>query len=359
MDSSRCFYYPGTLQNGVCFLRIARMWLFLVIACLIQQTENSEGSVSHLNPQEFMTIIIFYLQPQIIQYWGYSSEEYEVLTDDGYYLKLNRIISGKHFPHLTGISISFHEMAIYDIPATIAFILQKTKQNRLYYFGHGQGGTLGFIAFSLLPHLAQKVKLFLCFTPAYTLRGITGLPKALGKIPAGLRKLIWGKKKYYLLSNRLKAFLAYGCSHAMFDKLCLQGIFFMGGYNAKNLNTSRADVYVGIFPDFTSVKTLSHWGQVIYSKEFKYFDHGKKNKAIYNRTKPPFYKIEDVTIPVAVWSGGRDIVATKKDVELMTSQITHLVFYKNIPDWQHMDPILGLDIPQQLYNDIRKLMQKY
>lgn len=49
-------------------------------------------------------------------------------------------------------------------------------------------------------------------------------------------QLIWGKKKYYLLSNRLKAFLAYGCSHAMFDKLCLQGIFFMGGYNAKNLN---------------------------------------------------------------------------------------------------------------------------
>ncbi|KAM3834493.1 lysosomal acid lipase/cholesteryl ester hydrolase-like [Vipera latastei] len=239
------------------------MWLFLVMACLILQTENSEGSVRHLNPQEFMTI------PQIIQYWGYSSEEYEVLTDDGYYLTLNRILSRRLFLHLTGL-----------------------------------------IAFSLLPQLAQKVKLFLCFTPVYTLRGITGLPKALGKIPPGLRK-------------------------------------------------SRADVYVGIFPDFTSVKTVSHWGQVIYSKELKYFDHGKKNKAVYNRTTAPFYKIEDVTIPVAVWSGGRDIIATKKDVELLTSRITHLVFYKNIPYWQHMDPILGLDSPQQLYNDIRKLMQKY
>ncbi|KAG8135376.1 hypothetical protein E2320_008408 [Naja naja] len=344
------------------------MWLFLVMAFLIQQTENSKGSVSHLNPQEFMTI------PQIIHYWGYSSEEYEVLTDDGYYLNnsLGFFLSDAGYDvwiiNIRGTTwsrrhqkfsidqqefweFSFHEMAIYDIPATIAFILQKTKQNRLYYFG--------FIAFSLLPHLTQKVNLFLCFTPAYTLRGITGLPKVLGKIPAGLRKLIWGKKEYYLLSNKLKAFLAYGCSHAIFDKLCLQGIFFMGGYNAKNLNTSRADVYVGIFPDFTSVKTLSHWGQVIYSKEFKYFDHGKKNKAVYNRTTPPFYKIEDVIIPVAVWSGGRDIVATKKDVELLTSRITHLVFYKHIPDWQHMDPILGLDIPQELYNDIRKLMQKH
>lgn len=25
---------------------------------------------------------------------------------------------------------------------------------------------------------------------------------------------------------------------------------------------SRADVYIGIFPDYTSVKTLSHWSQV-------------------------------------------------------------------------------------------------
>ncbi|XP_039191859.1 lipase member M-like isoform X4 [Crotalus tigris] len=370
------------LSKTVLINERARMWLFLVMACLILQTENSEGSVRHLNPQEFMTI------PQIIQYWGYSSEEYEVLTDDGYYLKLNRILSRRLFLHLTDAGydvwiinirgttwsrrhqkfsidqqefweFSFHEMAIYDIPATIAFILQKTKQSSLYYFGHAQGGTIGLIAFSLLPQLAQKVKLFLCFTPAYTLRGITGLPKALGKIPPGLRKLIWGKKEYYLLSNRLKAFMAYGCSYAVFDKLCLQVIFFMGGYNAKNLNTSRADVYVGIFPDFTSVKTVSHWGQVIYSKELKYFDHGKKNKAVYNRTTPPFYKIEEVTIPVAMWSGGRDIIATKKDVELLASRITHLVFYKNIPYWQHMDPILGLDIPQQLYNDIRKLMQKY
>lgn len=31
--------------------------------------------------------------------------------------------------------------------------------------------------------------------------------------------------------------MAYGCSYAVFDKLCLQVIFFMGGYNAKNLNT--------------------------------------------------------------------------------------------------------------------------
>ncbi|ETE61455.1 hypothetical protein L345_12792, partial [Ophiophagus hannah] len=71
------------------------MWVFLILACLIQQTTNSEDSFSrrHLNPEGFMTI------PEITQYWGYPSEEYQVLTDDGFYLQLNRIPYGKHCPH--------------------------------------------------------------------------------------------------------------------------------------------------------------------------------------------------------------------------------------------------------------------
>lgn len=38
---------------------------------------------------------------------------------------------------------SFHEMGIYDVPATVNFILQETKQNSFYYVGHSQGATIG------------------------------------------------------------------------------------------------------------------------------------------------------------------------------------------------------------------------
>ncbi|KAK9400672.1 putative lipase [Crotalus adamanteus] len=40
-------------------------------------------------------------------------------------------------------NFSFHEMAVYDIPATINFILHKTKQDSLYYIGHSQGAGIG------------------------------------------------------------------------------------------------------------------------------------------------------------------------------------------------------------------------
>ncbi|XP_034993673.1 lysosomal acid lipase/cholesteryl ester hydrolase-like [Zootoca vivipara] len=393
------------------------MWLFLAVVCLIQQTIKSEEFLRkrHLNPQEFMTI------NEIIQYWGYPSEEHEILTEDGYYLQANRIPYGMHSSGKTGprpvvllvhgvfaegrhwianipnnslgfaladagydvwiinnrgtswsrrhktLSIdeeefwnfSFYEMAIYDIPATVNFILQKTKQKSLYYIGHSQGGTLGLIAFSSMPQLVQKVKLFMGLAPAYTLAGVKGPFSLLLNLPQELTKLIWGNKEYCLFNNKLKATNAKICSYPGIDRLCLEGIFLLNGRNEKNLNVSRADVYVGIYPDFTSVKTIIHWSQVVKTNQFKYFDYGSKNEAVYNMSTPPFYKIEDITVPTAVWSGGHDILVTKKAIEQLLPRIPHLVFYKNIPDWQHFDFTWGLDAPDQLFKDVLCLMQKF
>ena len=41
------------------------------------------------------------------------------------------------------LDYSFDEMANYDLPASINFILNKTGQEQLYYVGHSQGTTIG------------------------------------------------------------------------------------------------------------------------------------------------------------------------------------------------------------------------
>lgn len=41
------------------------------------------------------------------------------------------------------VCCSFHEMAMYDLPAAIDFVLQKTGQKQLHYVGYSQGCTIG------------------------------------------------------------------------------------------------------------------------------------------------------------------------------------------------------------------------
>lgn len=51
------------------------------------------------------------LQSQIISYRGYPSEEYEVLTRDGYYIRLNRIPHGREKPNSRGTALFRSEPA--------------------------------------------------------------------------------------------------------------------------------------------------------------------------------------------------------------------------------------------------------
>lgn len=43
---------------------------------------------------------------------------------------------------------SWHEIGIYDIPATIDYILQQTNQTKLSYVGHSQGVTAMYVTHS-------------------------------------------------------------------------------------------------------------------------------------------------------------------------------------------------------------------
>eukprot|EP00064_Thunnus_orientalis_P023643 superscaffoldBa00009149_g23895 len=59
-------------------------------------------------------------------------------------------------------------MALKDLPAVVDHILKVTGQDQIFYIGHSQGTTIAFIAFSTLPELANKIKLFFGLAPVAT-----------------------------------------------------------------------------------------------------------------------------------------------------------------------------------------------
>ncbi|NXH31832.1 LIPM Lipase, partial [Myiagra hebetior] len=355
-----------------------------------------------------------------ILFYGYPSEEYEVMTEDGYFLSLNRIPHGRRGPGPSGsrlpvlivhgfcleggvwvdnfpdsslafiladagydvwignnrgnswsrwhvnLSIaseefwdfSFHEMAMYDLPAMVGFILMQSEQERLFYVGHAQGSTLGFIAFSSLPHLAKKIKLFFALSPLHTLRHARGPMIQLLLLPDSVLKGIFGTRELVLVRRKEKVHLVEKCSRLPAAKMCANEIFLIGGYDWKNLNTSRLDVYLSYFPDYTSVKNLLHWGQTAKTGEFKQFDYGPRNIEKYNQRSPPFYRIEAMRVPVALWSGECDWVSPPLETEVLLSHLPNVIHKEHFPDWNHFDHHWGLNAPQCLYRHMVALMEE-
>ncbi|NWS96342.1 LICH hydrolase, partial [Mionectes macconnelli] len=365
------------------------------------------------NPECFMNV------SEIIRYHGYPSEEYEVTTEDGYILAVFRIPAGRNnqntgqrpvvflqhaflgdathwISNMNNNSLgfiladagydvwlgnsrgntwslrhrtlkpcqkefwkfSFDEMGKYDIPAELYFIMNKTGQKNVYYIGHSEGTTAGFIAFSTYPELAQRVKVFFGLGAITTCPHATSILVRMTNLPEPLLRLVLGFKGAFHQIGFLKGPVTQLCTSL--DKFCAHVLCYIAGGSIKNLNTSRIDTYVGHSPAGTSVQNIIHWQQLAHTDQFQAYNYGsKENMKKYNQTAPPVYKIEEITIPTAVWSGGEDTFADPKDTARLLSQISNLIYHEHFPTWGHLDFIWGLDATEKMYMKIIELLKKY
>nr|XP_044992290.1 lipase member K isoform X2 [Jaculus jaculus] len=344
------------------------MWQLLAAACFSLLPGPIHGYKKGIttNPEAHMNI------SQIITYWGYPYEKYDVVTKDGYILGIYRIPHGRGCPgptapkpvvylqhgliasagnwicNLPNNSLAFlladngydvwlgnsrgntwsrkhlilsptsaeywafslDEMAKYDLPATINLIIEKTGQEQLYYVGHSQGTTIAFIAFSTNPELAKRIKIFFALAPVVTVK-YTRSPM----------------KKLTTLSRKAVK--------------------------------SRLDVYFSQAPAGTSVQNMLHWAQAVNSGQLQAFDWGNpdQNMMHFHQLTPPLYNITKMEVPTAMWSGGQDVVADAKDTENLLPKVSNLIYYKVIPHYNHMDFYLGQDAPQEIYQDLIQLMK--
>ncbi|NXX86636.1 LIPM Lipase, partial [Urocolius indicus] len=362
---------------------------------------------------------------QIVRYHGYPYEEHEVVTDDGYYLTMQRIPHGRDNPGKNGFSplflapkhvvllqhglaleasnwitnlpnsslgfiladagydvwmgnnrgnswsrkhqefefyqeeyssYSFHEMAMYDLPAMINYILKKTGQEQLYYVGYSQGTTIGFIAFSSIPELDRKIKMFFALAPVSTISKIKTPMQCLLNLPEGLLKLMLGYTVIFDKSSIWKQVISGLCHYSVSKSFCSFILYLFGGFTY-SLNTSRIDVYLSHYPDTTSIKTILHWRQCYHSGEFKYYDYGSDNMLHYNQTTPHFYELENMKAPFAAWYGGKDWITVPEDTHTTLSRITNVAYKKYMPEFTHFDFLWSTEAYEQVYKEILELMK--
>ncbi|KAG8135370.1 hypothetical protein E2320_008395, partial [Naja naja] len=244
---------------------------------------------------------------EIIQFWGYPAEEHEALTEDGYYLTLNRIpgcmncsVWIANLPHQ---SLGFiladagYDVWIVNTRGTswsrrhqhfsidqeefwdFRYVQLKRGQEHLYFVCHSQGCS------TVIPQLASKVKMLFALGPTNTLQHARSVLLQTIHLPEILFKIIFGTKEFCLLSPKLRVQLVRMCSYQPISMICKQALFLVGGFNEKNLNT----------------------------------------------TTPPLYNIEAITTPIAMWSGGQDWSAQPIEMVELQHRITNLIHKKKFP----------------------------
>ena len=83
--------------------------------------------------------------------------------------------------------------------------------------------------------------------------------------------------------------------------------------------------------------------------------------ALFPQDPSPSYDVSTLTVPTALFTGGQDWIADPQDVAGLLPKLkatSHLLYHKDIPYYNHLDFIWGMDAAKVVYGDILDLAHK-
>lgn len=83
-------------------------------------------------------------------------------------------------------NFSLDEIAKYDLPAIIDYILIKTNQTAAHYVGHSQGTTVIMAMLSILPQYNRKLKTLHLMAPSVYFKNVMPLLKSAAMLSVPL-----------------------------------------------------------------------------------------------------------------------------------------------------------------------------
>lgn len=107
-----------------------------------------------------------------------------------------------------------------------------------------------------------------------------------------------------------------------------------------------------------SKKQLMHYLQLYQTGKFQRFDYKDENQSFYGTSTPPEYILSNVTAPAYLYHAEQDILTEKSGIDRLSQELPHLQAYRVIPDFNHLDVMLGKNARELLYKDILKFMLK-
>jgi pimeloyl-ACP methyl ester carboxylesterase len=150
------------------------------------------------------------------------------------------------------------EMAEYDVPAQVNYVLNATGAERLSWVGHSQGTAQMFAHLSDYPEFADKLNVFIALAPiASVVHQTSWLLSAVSY--SGLAQTLQFIHVYDFLpySHIVSGLLYDFCS--LLDDLCIEALQLVADANPKVDNTEMMPFFLGHEPGGTSIRDMEFW----------------------------------------------------------------------------------------------------
>jgi len=247
------------------------------------------------------------------------------------------------------------DLAMSDVPAMLEYVCHEAGVPKLTYIGFSQGSAQCFAALSMLPSVAARVKQFIALAPATrTQQWNSPLIAALTTSKPKLVYLLFGK--HMLLGEALfwRRRLAPARLVSVMD-FCMKALF---GWTTQNINPAEKSLLYTHLYSYSSVKCVVQWFQITRTQRFQMYDSNvlslaKTDAPTYHSYVLPHYDISKITVPVAVFYGGRDTVP---DNQYLVNNLPPGSFVHCEPDYEHLDLIWADDAAEKVFRPLMQLM---
>ncbi|KAI2466476.1 alpha/beta-hydrolase [Annulohypoxylon bovei var. microspora] len=266
--------------------------------------------------------------------------------------------SVKHSPTTIDFwNFSIDEFAFYDIPDSINYILETTRQPSLSYIGFSQGTAQAFASLAIHPRLNEQVNVFIALAPAMSPAGLNnGIVDALIKASPQVLFLLFGRRSILSSATMWQSILY----PPIFIKLIDMGLSFLFGWKTKNLSLSQKLAAYPHLYSFTSTKSVVHWFQIIRNQSFQMYDDDVQTPLSVNAsskyTKVAKYPTRNIKTPIVLVYGGSDSLV---DIEVMMRELPNRTVATEIPHYEHLDFLWARDVDEQVFQHVFDALENF
>ncbi|KAI4500662.1 hypothetical protein M0802_004254 [Mischocyttarus mexicanus] len=296
------------------------------------------------------------------------------LADAGYDVWLGNArgnIYGQDHMNLTRMDkefweFSIEEIALYDFPAIIDYILNYTKSERLYMIGHSMGCTASYILLSMKPDYNEKLHLLVSLAPiAYWKKSFTPpLIQFISENNFIIRMFLETIIGITIEPNAfwMKLFLLT-CSNESFAKyFCIFVTSQVFGLDYSHINITDIMILYNHYPSGGPNRIFLHYAQNIIAENFKQYDYRYENNfKQYKQDEPQEYDLTKITTPVALIYANNDTFIHKECLIELYNRLPNVPIFEAVQCkyFSHIDFVLAKNLKTVVNDRIARLLKEY